>query len=460
MKHLIGLEANTSRKPIFINTDNLINGHGLVCGTSGSGKSHQLRRLIESAIRQGLTVDIFDVHDDLAVPGATSVIYSEATKFGINPLRLSPDPHAGGVRKRINEFIALLNSTSRQLGTKQIACLRYLLQDIYFLNGILENDPRTWVKQEITEAERTRLIDERKFEALKAYYPTISDLTEFTRRKIKSLYLGADNKGIAALEKVNRLAAKINNLVNRLSKATNDDDALKLEQQLKKAKDNAVEVYSDYVYAIETGREFNAMLKYSSKEVLISVMERIDALNSSGVFSSTPPPFGNAKVRRHRIKTLSRDEQKLFLEAYLQEVFQTRKNKGIVETVEHVIVLDEGHLFMRDDDVESIVTTLARESRKFGISLWVGSQSPAHFSLDFLTNVAVTILLRLHSHYWEGIMRKLQIDKSILLELESQQRLAAVKFQHIQKSSVGFYKTILDDAVIAAYLSEKRQPAR
>lgn len=458
MKHLIGIEANSSKKPVFIDTSQLINSHGLVCGLSGSGKSHQLRKLIDSAIRQGLTVDVFDAHDDLGVAGMTSAIYSEATKYGLNPLKLSTDPHAGGVRKNINQFIGLLNSTSRQLGPKQIACLRYLLQDIYFLNGILDNNPRTWAKQEITETERAALLEKHDYASLKNYYPTMADLTDFAKRKLKTLYIGGDNKAVAALEKVNRLAAKINGLVNRLSKAANDEEVGKLEKQLHKAKDDAVEVYSDYISAIEDGREFNALLKYSSKEVLLSVIERLDALNASGVFSANPAPFNGATARRHRIKALSHDEQILFLQTYLSDIFQQRKARGITEQVEHLIVVDEAHLYLNENDNDSMLAVLARESRKYGIGLWCGSQSPGHFNLDFLTNVAVTILLRTHSSFWDGIMRKLQIEKETLIELDRQQRLAAVKLQHIQRAThTGFTRTSVDDEVIRQYIAEKKK---
>lgn len=107
-----------AQQNIVINTQELINGHLLLTGMSGTGKSYQAKRLIKSALKQNLQVDIFDVHNELEQPGATSALYSESTQFGYNLLTLNSDLHSGGVRRRINEIINMVNTTSRKLGSK------------------------------------------------------------------------------------------------------------------------------------------------------------------------------------------------------------------------------------------------------------------------------------------------------------------------------------------------------
>ena len=55
-------------------------------------------------------------------------------------------------------------------------------------------------------------------------------------------------------------------------------------------------------------------------------------------------------------------------------------------------------------------------------------------------------------------MRKLQIEKETLIELDRQQRLAAVKLQHIQRAThTGFTRTSVDDEVIRQYIAEKKK---
>lgn len=62
-------------------------------------------RCRQDALDQGFVtnmdeqVDIFDYHGDIEIPGAETVLFSEATRYGFNPLVLNTDPHYGGVRR-------------------------------------------------------------------------------------------------------------------------------------------------------------------------------------------------------------------------------------------------------------------------------------------------------------------------------------------------------------------------
>src|SRR3546814_19778215 len=66
------------------------------------------------------------------------------TEYGLNPLEVTTDPEFGGVRRRINSFIAMINRTTSKLGVRQEAVLRALLNDLYELNGYDQRNPRTW----------------------------------------------------------------------------------------------------------------------------------------------------------------------------------------------------------------------------------------------------------------------------------------------------------------------------
>src|SRR3546814_5458813 len=66
------------------------------------------------------------------------------TEYGLNPLEVTTDPEFGGVRRRINSFIAMINRTTSKLGVRQEAVLRALLNDLYALNGYNQRNPRTW----------------------------------------------------------------------------------------------------------------------------------------------------------------------------------------------------------------------------------------------------------------------------------------------------------------------------
>ena len=85
-------------------------------------------------------------------------------------------------------------------------------------------------------------------------------------------------------------------------KATQDEQVEKTEKALEAAKLKVKNEFEAYVDNIESGREINDVMKYNSKDVLQSVIERLNILNAAGIFRPNPPPFGNANGRCHQIR--------------------------------------------------------------------------------------------------------------------------------------------------------------
>ncbi len=453
MKHIFGLNEYLYRQKktqqnVVINTQELINGHLLLTGMSGTGKSYQAQRLIKTAIQQNLEVDIFDVHNELEQPNAVSALYSESTQLGYNLLSLNPDPHSGGVRRRINEIINMVNATSRKLGSKQETALRNLLNDVYRINGCDDGNPKTWRKREITAQIRQKLIEQQDYHELRQYYPIMDDLLSYAERKLTTLYLGSSVKAVLALEKVNRLTIQLNKTVENHHKAIQDEQLEKAEKALDTAKSKVKEEFEAYIDSIESGRETSDVMKYNSKDVLQSVLERLNILNAAGIFSPNPPPFGNANGRCHQIKHLSDDEQAMFVSMRLEAIFRQCRDSGVKADLQHIVFLDEAHKFITEDS-DNIINIIAKEGRKFGLGLWCASQSPTHFSEDFLTNCGTTILLGLHSSYWDMACRKLRIESTVLKYIRPQQ-VAAIKLQLKGSMESKFQNVIINEATLAS----------
>ncbi len=400
-------------------TECLINPHILLCGKSGTGKTHLLRRMIREAAVQGARMHVFDVHGDIHIPGESRVVFSESTRYGYNPLVLNPDPHTGGVRRAINLFIATLNRTSRKLGDRQEAVLRALLSEVYFLNGCYDDNPKSWHKQEIDAVMRKGLIAERRYAELKQYYPCLDDLVSFAERKLKALYIGSEGNGvgarcITALDETNRLTSSLHRLATKLKKSSDDGQVAKREEQIAAAKEKTIVAFSEYVGAIETGRELDEKIRYDSRETLKSVVDRLKNLAAIGLFNPSPPPFDpQGAVWVYDIKHLPEDEQMLFTYFRMEEIFRQRVRVGTQERVREIIVSDEAHKFFGPES-DNVYNVIAKEARKFGLGLWCASQSPTHFPEDFLTTVGAKILLGIDAFYWPMACRKLGIDEAVL----------------------------------------------
>ncbi|EIL8421367.1 DUF87 domain-containing protein, partial [Salmonella enterica] len=68
--------------PFIWNQGELANGHVGITGTSGSGKTYQIRRFLSAyAADPDTQISIFDYHGDIDVLGATEVLFSESTRY-------------------------------------------------------------------------------------------------------------------------------------------------------------------------------------------------------------------------------------------------------------------------------------------------------------------------------------------------------------------------------------------
>lgn len=408
MKIKFGKDAVAQRKgidqPVIWDSETMINGHMLIVGKSGTGKTHTLRSCISQLHAQGIKarVHLIDVHGDIEINGACSVKFSESTGYGMNPLEVSPDPDFGGVRKRIASVIRAINRTSVKLGTRQEACLRALLQDLYNANGFYENDASSW----ICEGQMVRGHPKR--------CPTLDDLVKFANFKLKSLYLGTNTQAVGALEAVNKRMSQLYQKHRALKSTHETFEREKMQADVVELGKTAVDMFAKHIETLQSGHEFTDMLRYDSRDVLKSVCERLESMQAIGIFKSTNAPFDTkVPVWRYDIRALLADEKKLFVAFLLERIFGRMLMRGPSAHVKDIIVLDEAHLYL-DDDPENIINVIAKEARKFGCALWCASQAPTHFSDDFIANVGAKIVLGLDEMFWDASVRKMRIDRRAL----------------------------------------------
>jgi DNA helicase HerA-like ATPase len=415
------LSQRQQHKPVRWESRAAINGHWLICGGSGTGKTYTVRRVLQAlqeTVSRRLRIHIFDVHGDLEIPGASSVRFSEASPHGFNPLVINPDLHWGGVRRRVQAFVAAINRTSRELGSKQEAVLRAILTDLYAANGFYSDKPASWRLQDGVS---------RKFPKK---YPSIVDAIRFATAKLRALYMGADAATVVALEDLNGHVRRMQHALRAANRATVRGDAEGAQQKdalLESLRAKAIDAFTRHVEKMTSGRELDDHLKYDSKDVLKSVVDRLENLNALGIFKSSPPPFDpSATVWRYDITSVPADEAKLFVSFRLEAIFAEAMQAGEQSDITDVIVLDEAHRYAsssKDDDTNPI-DTVTREGRKFGLALIGVSQSPGHFSEDFLSNVATKVILGLDELHWDASTRKLKIPEKTLRFIRPKRTMA------------------------------------
>lgn len=420
------------REPFIWDLGQLANGHVGITGTSGSGKTYQIRRFAEAFASDPQTrISIFDYHGDIDISGASEVLFSESTRYGYNPFVVNPDPHYGGLRKSANHIIDIM-STNRKLGEQQAAVLRQLVMDCYGLKRMYQDKPASWIKRNAPEVECQELYNKREWSTLAQCYPTLTDLERLIAKKLKSGLFGLDennqaNQALRAFEGFMRAARALDKAKERNTR----EDTEKTQQALEKARDNALKEYENALNQTRTGSEFDEILKYDSVDTLRSLSTRLENVKALGLFNANEPPF-RGRIHRYNIKPLasSEDELKMFVYSRMMAIFHEEMQRGESHgKIRHVIILDEAKKFC-DEESSNPINIIANEARKFGISLVLASQSPSHFSEDFINSAGTLLVQNMAPGDWQRAANKLQIEKSKLEYLKPRET-ALLKLQRV-----------------------------
>lgn len=94
---------------------------------------------------------------------------------------------------------------------------------------------------------------------------------------------------------------------------------------------------------------------------------------------------------------LSLEEQRIVIDIFLKKIFEIWKKKKISgEILPIIIVIEEAHRFCsKDTRLAKMISTIAREGRKFGIGLWIVSQIPSKIVEEVISQINTFIFLRI-----------------------------------------------------------------
>lgn len=390
-----------------------INPHLLILGTSGAGKTYTLRKVIRSLINTAKEkgekpprIHVFDVHGDMGMEGIeSSLIFSDQTDYGLNPLVVDPDPHYGGVRKRVENLIRAINRSSHKLGHRQESLFRALLFHLYERKGFIADDPDTWY-----EGGQTPRGKEKTF-------PNLHELCTYIRMIKTQMGQYSDEEGAILLERINQ---QIDHVARRGKTLSEDGLSEKALERFEEEIDRLHINFRQRIQGLRDGehpRELEKVLAMGAeRRTLDSLDDTLSNYLASGIFKTRTPPFDDQKpVWRYQIKPLESqpDIQRLFVQFRLEELFRQSMAKGQDAQVKDVYVVDEAHLFMNDDS-DNMINRTAKEGRKFGVAMLAASQSPKHFSEDFLSLVSAKVVLKIDESFWQYMNNKMRIPTQAL----------------------------------------------
>ncbi len=386
--------------PVVWDSKQAINGHMLISGPSGTGKTFQLNRLIATLAQQGVSrIHVLNVHGDLCdgMPEdqVHTVRFSEQSPYGLQPLELLDDPDLGGVRRRALAFIALM-ARQGALGQRQRPALFRLLIEGYRRFGFYADVPTTWGLDH----------DPRDQPGAAKRFPTLRDLKDSVWRRLVMMKMGQTQTTTAALEKVVTLAKRRAQLRKRLKTAEGEEHD-KIEAALAKARSEASEAFTEGVEQIDAGTELEEFILWNNADGVQSLFDRLEGLDNSGIFRGAAPVFPRGvTVHDYNIKALDVAEQQLFVDCLMERLYVGAKQRGESDGPVEFIIIDEADVFTCDDP-DHIINKMVKETRKFGVGMVLAGQSFEHFTNDLLTSASVRLVLGCPEMFLEQTRRRL-----------------------------------------------------
>jgi tRNA-binding EMAP/Myf-like protein len=154
------IEPKISHSGIFLgekcywNPANLRNGHAVVLGTSGSGKTQTLKSMAYElpSLFPEIKIVLIDLHGDLGLPNEVCYRLDAESPHGLNPLVLDLDPRGGGPDLQSIAVSSILRK-SLKMGDNQQGLLLNCFISCYENRGIFQKQQSTWTNQPPTFAD-------------------------------------------------------------------------------------------------------------------------------------------------------------------------------------------------------------------------------------------------------------------------------------------------------------------
>jgi hypothetical protein len=136
------------------NPSQLRNGHGVIIGTSGSGKTQTIKAIAYELpnLYPEIKRVVIDFHGDQALPEERCYHLNMESPYGVNPLQLDLDKKGGGPGLQAIAVAATIKK-ALVLGVNQEGLLIEILQGCYAQKGIINDDFSSWTKTPPTFAD-------------------------------------------------------------------------------------------------------------------------------------------------------------------------------------------------------------------------------------------------------------------------------------------------------------------
>jgi DNA polymerase III delta prime subunit len=166
------------------------------------------------------------------------------------------------------------------------------------------------------------------------------------------------------------------------------------------------------------------------------LLVRLDELSDYGFFNPTEATMslwettGPTIIRIHG--TTNDNLQKAFASLVFYGLYKDMFRRGIQTRITHSILFDEAHRAAR----LNLLPTMAKECRKYGISLVVASQEARDFNASLFSAIANYLVLRLNEADAKSLVRNVSssdLERTLIDKIKQMERFKAYYFSEGRK---------------------------
>jgi DNA phosphorothioation-dependent restriction protein DptH len=182
-----------------------------------------------------------------------------------------------------------------------------------------------------------------------------------------------------------------------------------------------------------TFRRFLEILRSDSKpdrglRTLLARLEELDDYGFFGVSETTESLWESEQPTVIRIHATQNDNlQKAFASLIFYGLYKDMFRRGIQDRITHAVVFDEAHRAAR----LRLVPTMAKECRKYGISLILASQEAKDFNISLFSAIANYLVLRLNEADAKTLVRNVSSsdqERALVDKIKQMDRFKALYF--------------------------------
>lgn len=432
-------------KTIIWDPDTAQNGHLMITGGSGAGKTRLAKELITHLHQLRKNIHIIDIQNTLGIDSVPERVFKfevRNSKYSINPFEFLLDEKNGGPNQQVDEIMEMFRKTFMKRlrsAPNMSAVLRRLIIDTYRKVGIIDEDIETWG------------IGLSKVE-MNARLPVIADMKELVDYILDYVSGGYGAKFGSIVSKNGKVmndwhaqTARLNDELSKLEEVAHNDETLASEERkrikgeidLLKSRisdnfDSLVVYFKEYLKFSFLGGDVPAYEAlqgddlgygwldykfYSDKDRLktIKTIETyLQALSGAGVFGRSTPDISFKEVNRYDLASIKDESQLFAADTLISKLYRLVYLRGAYRdlpvgnspytmrlpdtTTDTCIVIDEMQALLPDTSSEanlkgSLYNKFISQARNFGAMAMVMSQSPANFPELYHVNVATKIIL-------------------------------------------------------------------